>query len=250
MASKTDPRPTQGGKRILIVEDDDKISRLVEINLTRLGNEISVAGRGDQALALLASQRFDLVVLDRMLPDMDGLELCRTLRTLPGYIPVLMLTAKATESERIIGLETGADDYLAKPFSLHELLARIKAIFRHGQAMIEQVGRDEEKEKLVVGDITLDIGRRTARILGRSVELTSREFELLRFLARKPGRVHSRAELLDQIWGRGYHGFEHTVNSHINRLRAKIEPDASTPRYVLAVWGVGYKLYDPTDQGE
>ena len=186
---------------------------------------------------------YDLVVLDVMLPGRDGLSVCRELRGGGGYVPILMLTAKSTELDRVLGLELGADDYLTKPFSIPELKARVRALFRRVDALaLAAVESSAPTNSVVYGGLTVDPDRHRVTVDGRKVELTAREFDLLLFFARNPGRVYSRAQLLDRVWGYNHDGYEHTVNTHINRLRSKIEQDAADPRYILTVWGVGYKF--------
>jgi DNA-binding response OmpR family regulator len=233
-------------KSILVIEDDRDISHLLQLHLRDLGCEVELAHDGAAGLEKALSGRHDLIILDLMLPKMDGLEICRRLRAKPRYTPILMLTARSTELDRVLGLEMGADDYLAKPFSIRELLARVKALSRR----IEALERREEPEAggiLQAGGLSIDRERRRVTLSGRSVDLTSKEFDLLLHFASHPGRVFSRSQLLDLVWGYGHEGYEHTVNSHINRLRAKIEEDPAHPRYVLTVWGVGYKFSDPED---
>ena len=232
-------------RSILIVEDNRDVADLVSLHLRDEGYDVETAGDGRLGLDLALSRRHDLVVLDLMLPGVDGLEICRRLRAGPDYTPILMLTAKSTELDRVIGLEMGGDDYITKPFSIRELLARIKALFRRVEAM--KTARPEPTERLVAGPLEVDVLKRSVRLSGRRVDLTAREFDLLAQFARHPGRVYTRAELLDLVWGYGHRGYEHTVNTHINRLRAKIEEDPSHPRFVLTVWGVGYKFYDPAE---
>lgn len=231
-------------RKVLIVEDEPDIARLVKTHLQDIGCEADIAGNGASATNLLNKARYELVVLDLMLPDTDGLSLCRKIRESVGYIPILMLTAKSTELDRVLGLEVGADDYLTKPFSVPELLARIKALFRRVEAMQNSAREVSAEESIEYGDLGIDVGKRSVTISGRDVDLTAREFDLLLFFARQPGRVFNRAQLLDRVWGYNHEGYEHTVNSHINRLRAKIETDPSNPRYILTVWGVGYKFAD------
>lgn len=234
------------GKRVLIVEDERELARLAALHLEDLGCEVDFAYDGSEGLAKALAGGFDLVLLDLMLPGIDGLEVCRRLRAQPDYVPILMLTARSTEDDRVLGLELGADDYLTKPFSLRELVARVKAIFRRMEAM---AARDAPQDgPLRVGPVEIDPERRQVRIADRSVSLTAKEFDLLHELARHPGRVFTRGELLDRVWSYGYEGYEHTVNSHINRLRAKIEDDPAEPRLVQTVWGVGYRFFDPQDE--
>jgi DNA-binding response OmpR family regulator len=183
-----------------------------------------------------------------MLPGTDGIEICRRIRSRPDYTPILMLTAKSAEPDRIVGLEMGADDYLTKPFSVRELLARIRALFRRIAALAAQEAK-AEPNRIAVGGLTITLDKRRVELDGRIVELTAKEFDLLAQFAAHPGRVYTRAELLDLVWGYGQDSYQHTVNSHINRLRAKIERDPAEPHYVRTVWGVGYKFYDPADAG-
>jgi len=234
-------------RRALIVEDNREIAALVSLHLRDVQCEADVAHDGKRGLELVSSRRYDLVVLDLMLPEMDGLALCREIRTRPGYVPILMLTAKSSELDRVLGLEMGADDYLVKPFSVRELQARVRALFRRVEALTVPAGADEAIER---GALRIETDKRRVSIDGAEVSLTAREFDLLLHFARHPGQVFNRPRLLDQIWGYNHEGYEHTVNSHINRLRAKIELDPSSPRYILTVWGVGYKFSDRLDAGD
>ncbi|MDX1384752.1 MAG: response regulator transcription factor [Thermoanaerobaculia bacterium] len=229
-------------KRILIIEDNHEIASLVALHLRDAGYETEVAADGESGLAEAGRGGWDLVILDLMLPGVDGLEVCRRLRAADVYTPILMLTAKSGELDRVLGLEIGADDYLTKPFSIRELLARIKALFRR----IESLGppREMAESALEVAGVRIDPLKRTVTVDERRIQLTAKEFDLLHQFARHPGRAYTRAELLDLIWGYGHEGYEHTVNTHINRLRAKIENDPSRPRYIQTVWGVGYKFAD------
>lgn len=221
-----------------MVEDEREIARLVEIHLRDQGWEVTVCHDGPSGLAAASSGQFDLVVLDLMLPGVDGLEVCRRIRAAADYLPILMLTARSSELDRVLGLEIGADDYLTKPFSVRELVARVKAILRREEALADRV----PESRLEIGELTVDLDRRLVTKGEQEIELTAKEFDLLAFFAAHPGRVYSRAELLDHVWGYGHGGYEHTVNSHINRLRAKIEDDPGSPKLVLTVWGVGYKF--------
>ncbi|MEN8196930.1 MAG: response regulator transcription factor [Pseudomonadota bacterium] len=230
-------------RRILIVEDNEDIAELVSLHLRDLDCEVQLAADGNSGYEFASAGGWDLIILDLMLPGMEGLEFCRRLRAGDHYTPILMLTAKSSEVDRVVGLEMGADDYLTKPFSIRELIARVKAIFRRLEALGPKP--DGEGGALVTaGAMAIDPEKRTVSIGGEPMELTAREFDLLMQFARNPGRVYSRQQLLDLVWGYGHDGYEHTVNSHINRLRAKIEHDPSNPEYVLTVWGVGYKFND------
>ena len=229
-------------RNVLVIEDNAEISELVSLHLRDMGCNVQCAGDGETGLTLATDATFDLIILDLMLPSLDGLEVCSRLRARPGYVPILMLTAKSTEIDRVVGLELGADDYLTKPFSIHELLARTKAIFRRCDAL--SVSRAKAAKTLRIGDMEINLESRTVVCREQPIDLTAKEFDLLVYFATSPGRVHTRQMLLDQVWGYRHAGYEHTVNSHINRLRAKIEADPSHPRYVLTVWGVGYKFND------
>jgi DNA-binding response OmpR family regulator len=230
-------------RSILVIEDERDIADLLRLHLRDLNCEVHLAYDGADGLAKAQARRYDLVVLDLMLPGIDGLEVCRRLRAQEGYTPILMLTSKSTELDRVLGLEMGADDYLTKPFSVMELLARVKAIFRRVDALGAKPAGSATRI-LTAGELVIDTEKRKVTLGGRPVELTAKEFELLAYFARHPGRVFTRSQLLDAVWGYGHEGYEHTVNSHINRLRAKIEQDSANPRYILTVWGVGYKFAD------
>ncbi len=229
-------------RKVLVIEDHTDIAEVVALHLSDIDCEVRHVADGLEGLKAAESERYDLIILDLMLPGMDGLEICRRVRATNRYVPILMLTAKSSEADRVVGLEMGADDYLTKPFSVMELLARVKALFRRVEAMTQ--ARDGDTEILHARDIVIDTGRRAVSVGGGAVELTAKEFDLLLQFARHPGRVYSRAQLLDLVWGYGHAGYEHTVNSHINRLRAKIERDPAKPAHILTVWGVGYKFSD------
>jgi DNA-binding response OmpR family regulator len=227
---------------ILVIEDSADIAELVSLHLKDLGCRVRVARDGTSGLALARGGHYDLIILDLMLPGVEGLEICRHVRREANYTPILMLTAKSSEVDRVVGLEMGADDYLTKPFSIRELLARVKAILRRAEAFAKNGTRSAGR--LVAGDMTIDVEKRSVQIGGEPVDLTAKEFDLLVQFAAHPGRVYTRQQLLDLVWGQSHVGYEHTVNSHINRLRGKIERDPAEPAYVLTVWGVGYKFND------
>lgn len=239
-ASRPDPAYAQAS-RILVVEDDPDISHLLEIHLRDNAFEVDVVNNGQDGLERAGRTDYQLIVLDLMLPGIDGLELCRRLRGASNMTPILMLTAKSSELDRVLGLELGADDYLTKPFSILELQARVKAILRRAYLAAND---DLAEQRLVCGDLQIDVDRRAVSIAGRAIELTAREFDLLLYFARHPGRVFNRTQLLDQVWGYSHNGYEHTVNSHINRLRKKIEPNSRSKQYIETVWGVGYRFRD------
>jgi DNA-binding response OmpR family regulator len=232
------------GRRILIIEDDPDIAKLVSLHLSELDFEVEIASDGVSGLSRASEGDHDLVILDLTLPGLDGLEICRRIRSRSTYIPVLMLTARDSEVDRVLGLETGADDYLAKPFSVLELVARVKALFRRVDAFSSSQSK-EHQDSITVGDLVIEPDRRRVVAQDELVVLTAKEFDLLLHFAQNPGRVFTRAQLLDSVWGYGHEGYEHTVNSHINRLRGKVEADPSKPRYILTVWGVGYRFLDP-----
>jgi DNA-binding response OmpR family regulator len=232
-------------RRILVVEDNLDLADLLVMHLHEAGYAVQKVGNGFAALKRFEEEPFDLVILDLMLPDLDGLDICRRLRARPDYLPILMLTAKSSEFDRVLGLEVGADDYLTKPFSIRELLARIKALFRRVDALAETPA--QPLKVMQFEGLTIDPARRRVLVNSQEVHLTSREFDLLAHFATHPGLVYSRAQLLDLVWGYGHDGYEHTVNSHINRLRAKIESTPAAPRFILTVWGVGYKFAEKTD---
>ena len=227
-------------KHILVVEDDLDIGRLLGMHLTDLAYVVEIAKTGEDGLQCVLSKRYDLIILDVMLPGIDGLEICRQIRSLPSYTPILMLTAKSSEIDRVLGLEVGADDYLTKPFSVRELLARVKALFRRSEAFRDKT-QDLQKTIRAEG-LYIDVEKRKVTVGGSPRDLTAKEFDLLLQFALHPGRVYTRTQLLDAVWGYGHDGYEHTVNSHINRLRAKIEKDSAKPDFILTVWGVGYKF--------
>jgi DNA-binding response OmpR family regulator len=230
-------------RNVLVIEDQQDIAHLVRLHLKDLPCEVELAFDGLSGLAATEKKSFDLVVLDLMLPGIDGIEVCRKLRSRPPYIPIMMVTAKASEFDRVLGLELGADDYLTKPFSIRELVARVKALFRRIEQLENSSGRPSE-ETLRFRDLEVDIGRREVCLADAPVNLTSREFDLLVHFLRNPGRVYTRLQLLDAVWGNGYDGYEHNVNCHINRLRTKIEKHPAQPQIVLTVRGVGYRLGD------
>jgi DNA-binding response OmpR family regulator len=236
-------------RRILIIEDEREIARLVELHLRDGGFEVTVAHDATTGLAEARSRPPDLVILDLMLPDLDGLEVCRRLRKTTEYTPILMLTARSAEMDRVLGLEVGADDYIAKPFSVRELVARVRATFRRMDALASPSAK-EDTPSIESGDLWIDIARRKVTVDGEPVHLTAKEFDLLLHFARHPGRVYTRSELLDLVWGYAHQGYEHTVNSHINRLRSKIEKDPARPAHILTVWGVGYRFSEPEEASD
>ncbi len=222
--------------RVLVVDDDPTVSDVVRRYLEQDGCQVRLVGDGLAALAAVSTEVPDIVVLDLMMPGMDGLEVCRRLRHETPDLPVVMLTALGEESDRVMGLEVGADDYVTKPFSPRELVLRIRSVLRRTVGPVASPAA----AVLVDGDLTADTGRRIARLGGQPLPLTVREFELLVFLMRHPARAWSRAELLDQVWGWQF-GDHSTVTVHVRRLREKIEADPAAPRRILTAWGVGYR---------
>ena len=226
-------------KEVLVVEDDKSIADLLEIHLKDLNCNVTKSVDGLDGLKNAVTNSYDLIVLDLMLPRLDGLEICKEIRKKEIYTPVLMLTSKSEEFDKVLGLEVGADDYLTKPFGIREFIARVKAIFRRVQAIQKETGDDTD---IVVGDLVIEVAKRKVTLNGERIELTPKEFDLLHLLASHPGKTYTREQLLNLLWGYQYNGYEHTVNSHINRLRSKIEKDLSNPNYILTSWGVGYRF--------
>jgi two-component system, OmpR family, alkaline phosphatase synthesis response regulator PhoP len=230
-------------EKILLVEDDKEIADVIAMNIEDMGMSVDVEHDGREGLNKALVSEFSMVILDIMLPGMDGLSVCRHIREKNPALPIMMLTAKSEEIDRVLGLEIGADDYMTKPFSVRELSARIKALLRRSQVLSHQSAAAGEKGSIIrFGDFILDGEKRKVTLKGKTLELTVKEFELLDLFIRNPGRTYSRKNLLELIWGYQYEGYEHTVNSHINRLRMKIEEDPGTPMYLKTVWGVGYRF--------
>ncbi len=228
-------------KRILLIEDDPDIRSLVELHLHDLQTEPVSVGHGAEGFEQARSGSFDLIILDLMLPGMSGLEICQKLRALNVYTPILMLTAKAEEFDKVMGLESGADDYLTKPFGVRELTARVKAILRRSEfKKTTQAGT----RHLSLGGLFIDFEKHLVKKEGETLDLTPKEYDLLCLLAQNAGKPFSREQLLSSVWGYEFNGYEHTVNSHINRLRGKLETDLSNPRFILTIWGVGYRFND------
>jgi DNA-binding response OmpR family regulator len=236
-----------GADTVLIIEDDDEIADVVAVHLRDLGLRTERVANGKAGLEKALAGDHVLIVLDLGLPRLDGTEICRRVRE-KRSTPILMLTARSEEIDRVLGLEIGADDYVTKPFSVRELTARVKALLRRsrGDRAAEPTGR----QPVEIGVLSLDPVRRKVTVSGKAVELTAKEFDLLALFMGNPGRAYGRGDLLGLVWGSQYEGYEHTVNSHINRLRAKIEPDPGHPRYLRTVWGIGYRFAEPAELGE
>ncbi|KAB2877156.1 MAG: response regulator transcription factor [Burkholderiaceae bacterium] len=233
------------GTAILLAEDQADIRDLIALNLRHAGYDVTPVADGRAALDSQAERGSDLLILDLMMPGLDGLEVCKALRARGRATPILMLTAKSTELDRVLGLELGADDYLTKPFSMAELLARVKALLRRAELLRQAQSQTQGAVRVLRnGEVEIAVARREVRVRGQVVELTALEFELLLHFAQHPGHVFSRAQLLDSVWGYSHEGYEHTVTTHINRLRAKLETDPMRPLIILTVRGAGYKLRD------
>lgn len=226
---------------ILVVEDDKDIANLICLHLNDLEFQCDWVLDGMQGYEKASSGKYGLIILDLMLPGMDGYEICKSLRTEKIQTPILMLTAKGEEIDKVLGLEFGADDYLAKPFGIREFVARVKAIVRRN-ALLAEAEQNSQKKILKIHSLLIEIDKRKVLMGNEVIDLTAKEFDLLALFASNPGRVYSRQQLLDIVWGYQFDGYDHTVNSHINRLRTKIEADASNPKFIQTVWGVGYKF--------
>jgi len=233
---------------LLLVEDDRQLAEMVCQHLRSLSVAVTHCDNGDAGMRLALSGRFDLLLLDIMLPGTSGLDICYAVRQRDPLLPIIMVTALDSEADRVMGLTQGSDDYLVKPFSIRELKARVQSQLRRLQAL-KQVAAGPELHSLACDDLVLDLDARSCRLGSREIELTAREFDLLRYFMEHPGRAFSRGQLLDAVWGYNYEGFEHTVNSHINRLRTKLEADPGKPRFILTVWGLGYKFAQPDNAG-
>jgi DNA-binding response OmpR family regulator len=234
---------------ILVIEDDPEIASVVVMNIEDMGLKAEHVADGQNGLQKALSGGYALVILDLMLPKLDGLSVCTGIREKDPHIPILMLTAKAEEIDRVVGLEIGADDYLTKPFSVRELIARIRALLRRSQARTVPAGGIEDRSLVRIGSLAVDFEKRRVILEEAAVELTVKEFDLLGLFVRNPGRAYSRGDILNLVWGYQFEGYEHTVNTHINRLRNKIESDPTHPKYLKTVWGVGYRFAEPEELG-
>jgi DNA-binding response OmpR family regulator len=239
-ATATAPAPATS---LLVVEDDENISTAIEEYFSRAGYSVTRAADGLAGIEAAGRNRPDVVVLDLMLPKMDGLAVCKELRMKNPLMPIIMLTAKDDVVDKVLGLEMGADDYITKPFSLREVEARIKSVLRRSRAAAA-AGDGRDETPIVRGPLRVDPIRREVTIADKHVDLTPKEFDLLRLFAANPGRVFPRKYLLEKIWDYSYEGYDRTIDSHINRLRAKIEENPENPQLVLTVWGIGYKFTD------
>ena len=229
-------------KQILIIEDDPDIANLLTLHLTDLNYKTEHCANGQIGLDTALCGNFDLIILDLMLPDIDGFEICKKVRAENKYLPILMLTSRSEEIDRVLGLELGADDYLTKPFSIRELVARVNAIFRRIESTVEQSTKTEDKQSFIFDNLKIDFVKRSVCLDNKPIELTVKEYDLLALFSKNPGRTYSRKNLLEIVWGYQFDGYDHTVNSHINRLRAKIEQDPANPKFIQTVWGHGYRF--------
>ncbi|MEW5920502.1 MAG: response regulator transcription factor [Bacillota bacterium] len=231
--------------KVVVIEDEEKIARMIKDYLEKEGMTIFLAGDGTRGMELIKRYSPDLLILDLMLPDLDGLEICRRLRR-EENIPIIMLTARSQETDRVVGLEMGADDYMVKPFSLAELAARIRAVMRRaGEQGIGSKGEGSNKDEAKIlsrGELQIDVENRSVKKGDREVELTPTEFKILSLMARYPGRVFSRLQLLESCLGEAYSGYERSIDTHISNLRKKIEEDVANPSYIVTVFGFGYKF--------
>jgi two-component system, OmpR family, alkaline phosphatase synthesis response regulator PhoP len=227
--------------KVLIIEDDKDISGLISIHVADLGYETDVAYDGNEGLLKAMNGEYKIIILDIRLPLMDGFEICKKIRMEKIHTPVLMVTSKSEEIDKVLGLEIGADDYITKPFSIRELIARIKAIIRRNE-MVRSADHEEEDREIKYEGLYINVSLRVVEVHGRRIELSPKEFDLLVLLASNPGKTYTRMQLLNKVWGYEFEGFEHTVNSHINRLRSKIEQNMNEPEFILTTWGVGYKF--------
>jgi len=227
---------------VLVAEDQTDIRELLVLHLCQAGYEVTAVADGEAALASQHEGGHDLLILDLMMPRLDGLEVCKALRARGRTMPILMLTAKSTELDRVLGLELGADDYLTKPFSLAELLARVKALLRRADLLHAAQASGQSGGFLRNGDLEILPAKRQVRWQGKLLDFTALEFDLLLHFANHPGHVFSRGQLLNAVWGYTHDGYEHTVTTHINRLRAKLEADPMRPQLILTVRGAGYKM--------
>lgn len=227
-------------KRVLIIEDDRDISRLLQLQLQDMHYDTDMAFDGHDGLSKAVDEKFDFFIIDVMLPGIDGFEICRQIRMNKISTPIMMLTSKSEEIDKVLGLETGADDYMTKPFSSRELQARIKAIMRRATTVPDELKASQKNYQF--DELFIDLSKRVVKKKDEVLNLTPKEFELLALFVQNPGKTYSRMDILNLVWNYDFEGYEHTVNSHINRLRSKIEEDMNRPNYILTTWGVGYRF--------
>jgi DNA-binding response OmpR family regulator len=227
--------------KALIIEDDQDIANLISIHLSDMEFDVDMSHDGKGGLLKAMNNDYKIIILDVRLPGLDGFEICKKLRLEKNQTPILMVTSKSEEIDKIIGLEIGADDYLTKPFSIRELMARVKAILRRTE-IAKAAGTSDENKEIRSDGLYINVTLRIVEVHGKRIELSPKEFDLLVLFASNPGRTYTRVQLLEQVWGYQFEGYEHTVNSHINRLRSKIESNLNSPEFILTTWGVGYKF--------
>jgi len=225
-------------QNILLVEDDPEITKLISLHLDAAHYKLTSSTTGREALKNICSEIYHLIILDISLPDSNGLEICKQVRAVDSHTPLMMLTCHAEESDKVLALELGADDYVTKPFGILELMARVKAIMRRSRQLLE----NPKQKDIIHADLVIDSSRKKATLKGVRLEVTVKEFDLLLLLASNPGKTFTRKELLQQVWGFAFAGYEHTITSHINRLRLKLESDLNYPKYILTAWGSGYRF--------
>jgi two-component system, OmpR family, alkaline phosphatase synthesis response regulator PhoP len=228
-------------EKALIIEDDRNIANLISIHLSDLEFDVEKSFDGKEGLLKALNSTYKIIILDIRLPGLDGFEICKRIRLEKIYTPILMLTSKSEEIDKIVGFEIGADDYITKPFSIREMMARIKAIIRRTEISSKTVSTDKHHE-IRYDNIYINVTLRIVEVKGNRIELSPKEFDLLVLFASNPGRTYSRLQLLEKIWGYQFEGYDHTVNTHINRLRSKIESDLNKPEYILTTWGIGYRF--------
>lgn len=232
-------------RRFLVIEDEKDIAQLIALHLEDIQGNVTQVHTGSEGLEKALSETWDAIILDLRLPEMDGIDICKNIRSQGISVPIIMLTARSTELDRVLGLEIGADDYLTKPFSALELQARVKALLRRTQNLNQSDQQVTEMPSIKHGELEINKKQRTVTLRHQAIELTSKEFDLLSFFASNPETAFSRSELLDKVWGYHHQGYEHTVNSHINRLRGKLEKASDDQQYIHTVWGVGYRFHAP-----
>lgn len=228
-------------EKALIIEDDQDIANLISIHLSDMEFDVDLSHDGKGGLLKAMNSNYKIIILDVRLPGLDGFEICKKLRLEKNQTPILMVTSKSEEIDKIIGLEIGADDYLTKPFSIRELMARVKALLRRSE-LVQQTAASDENKEIRSDGLYINVTLRIVEVHGKRIELSPKEFDLLVLFASNPGRTYTRVQLLEQVWGYQFEGYEHTVNSHINRLRSKIELNLNEPEFILTTWGVGYKF--------
>jgi DNA-binding response OmpR family regulator len=225
---------------VLLVEDDPEITRLLKLHFESQSYQLKTCVNGEEAIAAFENEKFELLILDITLPGLNGMEICKIIRAKDEHIPIMMLTSHGEESDKVLALELGADDYVTKPFGILELMARARALLRRGSKV--EANKSNNKSDIIFKDLVIDNKKKKASIRDQRLDLTPKEFDLLLLLASNPGKTYSRHELLEMLWGVAFPGYEHTITSHINRLRIKIETNLHEPQYILTSWGTGYRF--------